>query len=105
MAARLAAVVFATSAIPHLRSMLDRLRFIWTGLRSMDRPSVVVRYAAIFESDAYAPISLLVVCPSNVNKKQPFLPGFDEKKCLSGGMRCIDATANRRDITVAAVRA
>ena len=33
--------MFVASAIPHLRSMLDRLRFTWTGLRSMDRPSVV----------------------------------------------------------------
>ncbi|HEX4171976.1 MAG TPA: hypothetical protein VHY82_05810 [Acetobacteraceae bacterium] len=79
VAACLAAVVFAASAIPHLTSMLDRLRFTWTGLRSMDRPSVVVRTAAICESDAYAPISLLVVCPCDVNKKQPFLPEFDEK--------------------------
>jgi hypothetical protein len=40
---RLRAVVFVASAIPHLTSMLDRLRFTWTGLRSMDRPSVVAR--------------------------------------------------------------
>jgi hypothetical protein len=33
------AVVFAASAIPHPTSMLNRLRFTWTGLRSMDRPS------------------------------------------------------------------
>jgi hypothetical protein len=61
MAACLAAVVFAASAIPHLTSMLDRLRFIWTGLRSMDRPSVGVRVAAISESNACAPISLFLV--------------------------------------------
>jgi hypothetical protein len=42
----LRAVVFAASAIPHPTSMLDRLRFTWTGLRSMDRPSVVVRIAS-----------------------------------------------------------
>jgi hypothetical protein len=79
VAACLAAVVFAAPAIPHPTSVLDRLRFTWTGLRSMDRPSVVVRLQRFFESDAHAPISLFLVCAHDVNKKQPFLPGFDEK--------------------------
>ena len=38
---------FVASAIPHPTSMLDRLCFTWTGLRSMDRPSVDVRNASI----------------------------------------------------------
>src|SRR5262249_246141 len=41
--AHLSAIESAASAIPHPTSMLDRLCFTWTGLRSMDRPSVVVR--------------------------------------------------------------
>jgi hypothetical protein len=47
VAACFGGLVFAASAIPHPTSMLDRLRFTWTGLRSMDRPSVVVRTAVI----------------------------------------------------------
>lgn len=41
--AHIGAIVFVASAIPHPTSMLDRLCFTWTSLRSMDRPSVDVR--------------------------------------------------------------
>jgi hypothetical protein len=43
--AQFCAIVFVASAIPHRVPMLDRLCFTWTRLRSMDRPSVVVRTA------------------------------------------------------------
>jgi len=56
------AAVFVASAIPHPTSMLDRLCFIWTRLRSMDRPSVVVCNAlTLCESDARTPNPLFRV--------------------------------------------
>ena len=45
--AQVGANLFVASAILHPTSMLDRLCFTWTGLRSMDRPSVDVRTASI----------------------------------------------------------
>ena len=78
--AQVCAIVFVATAILHRTSMLDRLCFTWTRLRSMDRPSVVVRIAsARYESNAYAPNPLFLVSPTAVNKKQPFRRKFDEK--------------------------
>ena len=93
--AQVGANLFVASAILHPTSMLDRLCFTWTGLRSMDRPSVGVRCAAILRIDAHAPNPLFLVSPTAVNEKQPF---------RRTAMRCIDVTENRRDIAVAAVR-
>ena len=75
----ISAIVIVASAIPHPTSMLDRLCFTWTGLRSMDRPSVDVRTASIRESDARTPNPLFLVSPMAVNKKQPFRRKRDEK--------------------------
>jgi hypothetical protein len=75
----ISAIVIVASAIPHPTSMLDRLCFTWTGLRSMDRPSVACALHRFCESNACAPNPLFLVSPMAVNKKQPFRRKCDEK--------------------------
>lgn len=105
VAASLAAAVFVASAIPHPTSMLDRLRFTWTGLRSMDRPSVVVRAAATLRIACMRTNSAIPCLVQRCQQKATVSSRVRRKKCLSDAMRCIDATENRRDSAVAAVRA
>ena len=93
------AAVFVASAIPHPTSMLDRLCFTWTRLRSMDRPSVVMRIAsARYESNAYAPNPLFLVSCMAVNKKQPFRRMRDEKTSRKAQCDASKTHKRRRDI-------
>ena len=98
------AAVFVASAIPHPTSMPDRLCFTWTRLRSMDRPSVVVRTLhRLLRIGCTHTESAIPRLAHACQQKATVSSRFRRKKCVHDEMRCIDVTESRRDIAVAAV--
>jgi hypothetical protein len=93
--------------VPLRRELPSRLRFIWTRLRSMDRPSVfraahVDRLVLPNANRARANLFRYSASASRVSTKSNRFDASSSKKVRRAACAHPSATKNRRDIAVAA---